>query len=335
MNMFKGKLNSNSSEIIYKIKFLCVLSVVFMHSSVSHLVQPEHVTTIDNIRSFFGNYATINILFILSGYFFFYQINEFNKKIYYKKLTKRIYTLLVPYAIFCVFGFIFNYLIGDFEYSSIFRLLLKIFWGDPIIEGHPTGRALWFIRNLIVFALMSPLYYIFIKVFRHFTLLFVFICAIPFIGPQYDYPFFNVYLLFGAYLGLYGISFEKLFQKIGFIIPSLLVILILVTDLYFHCFIHPGLIVTCIFFFFLYGLVSKMNIKQELVAGTTFIYITHMYITSILRNVLIAILPKILICEILAFILTWALTIFICIKGNKFIKAKIPKLYRIIVGGRT
>lgn len=55
VSTLKGEVDSTSSEIIYKVKLICVLSVVFMHSSVSHLIPSEHVAVIDGIRCVMGD----------------------------------------------------------------------------------------------------------------------------------------------------------------------------------------------------------------------------------------------------------------------------------------
>ena len=331
----QGGVAAASSEIIYKMKCLCVLTVVFMHSSVSHLVPQTHIPIIEGIKTFLGNYATINILFALSGYFFFYKVKGFSIELYKAKILERLRTLLIPYLLFCIFGFVFAYTIGDFEFSSFSSLIQKIFWGTPIIEGHPTGRAMWFIRNLIIFSLLSPIYYIIIRIFEHFTLLVCLVISLPFTGVQYDYPFFNVYLLFGAYLAIYNISFEKLYNKVGMAIPFVLMLLICSIDVLTGWFTHPDLITTCIFFFALYGLCSKMKINQFVVASTTFTYMAHMYITSILRNSFIALFPKLLVFEIIAYFLTWMIGIIVCVGIYKLLKTYAPRFLGILVGGRV
>lgn len=306
-----------------------------MHSSVSHLVSQAHIPIIEGIGTFLGNYATINILFTLSSYFFFYRIKNLSIALYKEKILKRFKTLLIPYLLFCIFGFIFAYVIGDFKFLSFSSSMQKIFWGIPIIEGHPTGRAMWFIRNLIVFCILSPIYYIIVRIFRHFILLVCLVISLPFIGPQYDYPFFNVYLLFGAYLAIYDFSFEKLYNKIKMTIPFVLMLLICSINVLTNWFTHPDLITTCIFFFALYGLCLKTNISQFLIASTTFIYMAHMYITAILRNVFITAFPKLLIFEIIAYFLTCMVGITTCVCIFRLLRLYTPKFLGYLTGGRV
>lgn len=329
-----GIISKSSSECIYRVKFMCVLVVVFMHSSTAHLVSAEYSSVINYIYKLLANYATINILLFLSAYFFFFKVKDLSVSIYKSKLIRRISTLLIPYLIWCVFGFLFNYLIGDFEYTSTLSFIKRIFWGDPIITGHPSGRALWFIRNLIVFALISPLYFYVVKIFKHFTLFFVLLFSIENFGVQYDFPFFNAYLLFGVYLAYYEISFERIYKFTGYIVPIILMLLISVANTLIGYFTHPDVVTTCIFFLAIYGICDKIHFSNTLVATSTFLYMSHMYITSIMRNLLIRIFPNSLFFSVAACFITWLVSIILCVLCYIFLKKHAPKVLSYITGGR-
>lgn len=87
--------------------------------------------------------------------------------------------------------------------------------------------------------------------------------------------------------------------------------------------------------FALSGLCSKMKINQFLVASTTFTYMTHMYITAILRNSFIVLFPKLLVLEIIAYFLTWMVSIILCVGIYKLLKTYTPRFLGILVGGRV
>lgn len=149
-------------------KLLLILGVVSIHSNV--LVEIDK--PVDNagymVVDFLASKLTficVPCFFILSGYLFFNNITRFNMQVYKKKLRSRFYSLLLPYflwnlialALTIVKVLFFNYpshgLIENGHLS-----LLKLFEGFvDYTDGYPYAFAFWFIRNLIVFVITSPI----------------------------------------------------------------------------------------------------------------------------------------------------------------------------------
>ena len=83
--------------------------------------------------------------FVISGYLFFANVETFCQEIYWQKIKRRIKTLLIPYLIW-------NLLMA----AKLRTFSLSIFW-------EPSNMPLWFLRDLMVVSLLTPIIYIGIK----------------------------------------------------------------------------------------------------------------------------------------------------------------------------
>ena len=117
--------------------------------------------------------AAVPLFFAISGYMFFWGINSFNKDTYIKKLKKRIQSLLVPYlfwnfAVIVLFFLAQTFLPGMMSGAN--KMIVEYdwcdyicaFWADPR-TGDPICYQLWFLRDLMVTVLLTPLIYIALK----------------------------------------------------------------------------------------------------------------------------------------------------------------------------
>lgn len=103
--------------------------------------------------------------FVMSGYLFFANVTEWNTKTYLGKLRRRVKTLLIPYIVW-------NLLMA----IKLKTFSLNIFWafwseagkqidwlGNEQLMTAPANMPLWFLRDLMVVALLSPIIYIGIR----------------------------------------------------------------------------------------------------------------------------------------------------------------------------
>jgi len=80
--------------------------------------------------------------FVMSGYLFFDNVTEWNAKTYWNKLRRRVKTLLIPYII----------------WNIAMAVKLKTFSLSIFIE--PANMPLWFLRDLMIVSLLTPIIYI-------------------------------------------------------------------------------------------------------------------------------------------------------------------------------
>ena len=103
--------------------------------------------------------------FVMSGYLFFANVTEWNAKTYLAKLRRRVKTLLIPYIVW-------NLLMA----IKLRTFSLNIFWafwpeagkqidclGHEQLMTAPVNMPLWFLRDLMVVALLTPIIYIGIR----------------------------------------------------------------------------------------------------------------------------------------------------------------------------
>lgn len=109
-------------------------------------------------------YAAVPIFFIISGFLLFYNVQHYNKNIYLSKIRKRVKSLLVPYVLWNLIYLMILYICGQksflfLEVPDLFNGKLSVLQVLQFVFIKPLDGPLWFVRNLFVMALLSPLLY--------------------------------------------------------------------------------------------------------------------------------------------------------------------------------
>ena len=105
------------------------------------------------------------VFFIISGYLFFANVDQWNVNTYKQKMLRRIKTLLIPYLIWNVLMAI---KLKTFSWN-MFWIYWKpagaqIDWfGQEQLMTAPANMPLWFLRDLMVVSLLTPIIYILIR----------------------------------------------------------------------------------------------------------------------------------------------------------------------------
>lgn len=177
-------MNQKVSSIITSVRFPLAVMVVYVHSFGEENVI---ISKIDwRSFSFENLYDVIRVLvsgtisgiavpsfFLISGYLFFQGLENWNWGIWRTKITRRIHTLMIPYLIWNVLRFLFNVLtmgalfihghrMEQFKVWLSENTDLFALWAMPA-TGMPVHTPFWFIRDLIVLVVLSPLSYFFFK----------------------------------------------------------------------------------------------------------------------------------------------------------------------------
>lgn len=103
--------------------------------------------------------------FVMSGYLFFANVTEWNAKTYLGKLRRRVKTLLIPYI---VWNLLMAIKLRTFSLNMFWAYWTEagkqIDWlGHEQLMTAPANMPLWFLRDLMVVALLSPIIYIGIR----------------------------------------------------------------------------------------------------------------------------------------------------------------------------
>lgn len=170
------------SKTILFLRFPLIIAVVFIHTELCNVIIkgvalaeegrfPFHDLLFHIITNEIARIAVPSFFFI-SGFLFFYKTNIFTRNEYIKKIRKRLKSLLVPYIfwnLIVLFLFLLSQLFLPSMLSGKNKLItdyscidfLSIFWNKN--DGMPICNQFWFIRDLIIVVLFTPLIYYFIK----------------------------------------------------------------------------------------------------------------------------------------------------------------------------
>jgi len=164
------------------------------------------------ISNILGRIAT-PFFFFIAGYYFFFK-TTFDKNVYVGKLKKRFWTLLIPYLFWNASCLSLLY----FENKGFtIQNIINAFWynyGNEIAT-FPIAYQFWFVRDLIIISILSPIIYLIInklKIFGLFLLGFLWSVQIPYVGDQLIRGLF--FFALGAWFSINKKTFIDYFIRI-------------------------------------------------------------------------------------------------------------------------
>lgn len=179
---------NRNSEVIHILRFPLALLVVLLHAEPSITGwSPQNMTSEYTNANIVGvvMYSLSHILaqiavptfFLISGYLFFLKLERWDTKLWKRKLLSRFSSIVVPYliviTIFSAKHIFSHYENGDLDsWLTSQGGLLNLFWasekwragqynvfGQPVFMTGPIAYHLWFLRDLIVSVLCTPILY--------------------------------------------------------------------------------------------------------------------------------------------------------------------------------
>lgn len=203
------------SDVITWLRFPLILLIILLHCYSVQRMEGSHETYFKVLYPFslwLGETGVPGFFFI-SGFLFF-----LSKKTYSQKLKTRVHTLLIPYLLWNLMLLIL-YLIAwtvgypqDINGRSLadytFIDYLRLFWDRGSFDNGnfvPLLCPLWYIRNLLIMSLLSPLLYFIIRYARGTFLIAVTIWWMM----SYHNAFIPQTILFfslGAYFSIFDIN---------------------------------------------------------------------------------------------------------------------------------
>jgi len=364
------------SRTIDWLRFPLIIGVVFIHMNPVVDVQNINyfaLTAVDCYKLIvtFGSHVVSHIgvpcFFLFSGFLFFYKTKTWNHNVYLKKIKRRIKTLVVPYLLWnliAVFVLMIQRLVkmdGSINtfISELIDYNFKIFWnynewgiertnilGWKIPSSAPYNIPLWFLRDLIVTAFLSPLIYYFVKWTKFYGILLLATLYYTRIWPII--PGFSITTFFFFSLGAYFSIFSKnmvISLRTGkFCWYFLATVSMLLTTYYDGSYVkeyfYPIYVLT--------GVISAINIASYLIEykgvkpnnilskATFFIFATHMILLlAMVKRGLDKLIkfdtPSILLIKYLTAPL---LTISICLCLYLLMTKFTPKMLNLLTGSR-
>lgn len=226
------------SQTIDYLIFILIVGVVFIHTKdfapnalvcmqnidYSDLSGMDIFAVVVRVFSEFIPSLSVPLFFIISGFLFFNKTKDWTTSVYRAKIKGRFQTLLIPYIIWNTLalialmatpnGFMYYNISTDVfaDYTIINYVKGYIIW-----NGYsPYLNPMWFIRDLFILCLISPIIYFFIKRTKYLWLVLVFINYWLDILPPYLYftksPLF--FFSLGAFVSILGKNIVEEAQKI-------------------------------------------------------------------------------------------------------------------------
>lgn len=324
--------------------------VVYIHSY--YLESNKH--SIPNAIQIFGVSLTsvaVPLFYTISGFLFYNNISKTNDC--FPKVKKRIFTLFVPYiiwnVIFVAWYMVLNLLPGVSVYvnSNIFN---HITITHPIDTFYflfikPAGFHLWFLRDLILFVLLSPVLFKVIKKFRWAAFLF-FIALTGWMSR-----FWISYFVLGGILAIcYPKAIDALRIRKRLVICCILTFLAycilssiglveLRNEIVKNYFTQLFIIVPIIAIWGSYDIIVDQDFLpsksfSSILSCTFFIYLFHEPAFNIIKKIGLKLFGINDISLISLYLINPIIMIVFSILIALFLKKKIPTFYKILVGGR-
>lgn len=200
------------SDTISFLRFPLTVGVVFIHFNIAEGIIIKGVTQGGGypcwyylLVTFFSDVLPricVPLFFVISGFLYFYKV-DFDRYVYLKKIKTRIRTLLIPYIIWNIIAVIWyisrSYIIGEsFDLNFSINHIINTFINDGnnngIIIKNPVDMAyiptpicgvLWYVRDLMLMVVISPLLHYLIKKVR---VLFIVVLGVIWISDKIIIP---------------------------------------------------------------------------------------------------------------------------------------------------
>lgn len=338
---------SNFFTNISLTKFFLILGVVLIHSNSpgdwNNNLGRDTISLIDYFIR-----VSVPAFFIISGYLYFRDIAYFSFHKYINKTKRRFYSLIVPYilwnSIFLTY-LILKASIAENTYEEIFPYgndlfnnILFILKGFLFFEGeYPYAFAFWFIRNLIIFCLLSPITYL---VIRNKYIFLIFVLTVI-ISDMQCYGF--EYIVIGAFISTYSGYASKIIMWPKTQLISLTFWIIFATVSYI-CSSDLNCLEICETVFALMFLIKfservHSEVKSSIITGcissTFFIYAVHQFFASPVKKIFSSLFDLETFGGVMGdYLLSFISLIVISVAVWKLLIMISPKVVNILSGNR-
>lgn len=299
----------------------------------------------------------VPLFFCMSGYLFFSNFNgtirEFILK--YKKRTR---SLLVPFLLWSIWGLVFYFILQLLPQSSRFftkELIMDYSFTKTLhtILLNPIPYQLWFLRDLIILVIISPLIYWMI---RHLKAIPVVLLFIIWLGLfEFNFLIFRAESIFffatGAYLAIYNrnLPVKRLDQKGYLVFAFLWIITVALKTILIYqgsgqmtliLFMSKlGILSGIMALWSLYDIVMKYKTGPNITllyvsAFSFFIYGFHEPVLTIVQKGLFYVTGAAEVMITINYILAPAITLILSIAVGSLLKRYLTNVYRLMSGGR-
>ena len=354
-------MNDYLSGKLKALSFLLIILVVFLHSyNATIRFENSELEVNEGLYNILQEFISqgiariaVPLFFIISG-FLFYRNVDGTFQGFVIKMKSRFRTLVVPYLLWAIFGVLLYLFLQTFPLTKMFfvQKLIRAYSVKELLEVifiHPIPYQLWFVRDLVVLVICSPLIYGLIKHLKYVALLLFFMgWAINTFYPIYlNQPLF--FLGIGAFLGIYKKELLNVnTSKYAYLFINLWLILCLmkalcvsqgITGILPAGLTKGSILVGIIGAWSLYDkLFWDKKITESLLykyfSFSFFIYAFHQPFMLIVKKMLFFIIGKFAIAPLVIYFSAPIVTISFALLVGKYISKLSPRFYSVITGGR-
>lgn len=167
-----SKQSLSQYDIIRQLRFPMIVLVTFAHSygrvDDSYSLLFSDFNTYEFLKLLVSQTlvkVAVPVFFIISGFLFFANVNEWNLTVYKQKMLRRAKTLLLPYLIW---NLLMAIKLKAFSWSMFWAYISKagmqMDWlGCKNWMTAPANMPLWFLRDLMVVSLLTPIIYVVLR----------------------------------------------------------------------------------------------------------------------------------------------------------------------------
>lgn len=352
------KVDQLQSSVISFLRFPLIVAVVLIHSRNMGgipLVDSNDIDTYTYVNFLISEIiakVAVPLFFFISGFLFFKGV--FNAGSYKRKLKKRCSSLLIPYIFWNLAVVALFYLFQTFMpgmTSGRTKLIIdynlydwiRVFWDSYF--GMPMCFQFWFIRDLMIIMLFSPLIYFAIKYSKGIFVIFV--GLLWFFDIWLDLTGFSIAALFffsaGAYFNIMKQSFLlkfKPFMKYALTLYPILclICLILKESVFFQYILNLSIIAGMVSAITLTGhyiSAGKWHVNRFLSESSFFIYAYHAVVLTLIMKLGVKVISNASSGTlIMVFFLYAFLTVTIGLAIYYLIKKYLPNFTNFITGSR-
>lgn len=368
-------MNESSNFLSNKLKNISLISmiaVVFIHAYnyTDNFLQPQTLITEKLhlgacLEFLFSNALTrfaVPLFFALSGFLFFYK-KQFDRKTYFKQVKKRCKSVLLVFIILSAASYliclVLYHILGHGIIPMIDERMVFVLNGGagflyPLLQN-PFAFQLWFLAQLFIMCLVSPVIYLLVKKLKWVPLVALGILWILDLSLNIrSYTLFNcdayTFFTLGAYIAVNEVKLPGLHQPIKskkwkYIASSTWVILSVAFTIMAATLTQSTYLQTLLFKIIgILGVISVWlifdNVKEndhpvfETVKRNNFaVYLFHEPLLHIIFMT-VTYYVKLDVVNMLLYFVLPIIIIVACAYFGELLRRKLPRLNNVITGGR-
>lgn len=357
-------MNKYLSDKIKAISFILMGLVVFLHAYNLKVNFSSGTGVIDQgINSFIQDFISqglgriaVPLFFTISGYLFFFNIKKGSFDEFVSKYKKRAKTLLLPYFLWSIFGLLLYLGLQSFPISASFFTNDLIVHQSPLqllskLTINPIPYQFWFIRDLILLIIVSPILYRLIVDYKFIPVIIFFVAWVF----NFSLVIFSIesllFFALGAYLSIEKIKLQNTDisrkQIIGIVTTWLIIVLIktILMQLYpdlgrlIYLLKKSSIIVGIVALWLVYDLwaenkdISKTKV-YHVFKYSFFLFAFHEPILTIFTKGFYHLLGLSEMSSLITYFLAPLITIIISILVASSLRRLVPRFYYLVTGGR-